>query len=1035
MDKHTLFKTVTKSGEQKRVERDQHQVRCAAARYKALRKMIPKRLREREIERARATKEFVHEFSAREDVTESTDCTHEQAPGGAEIIKEQGMLANAAVAAAGAASCALIQTVRGLVSNTNKVVEKSETLVEKVHSALENFAKSVKDLVGGFWVVPVAIVAHYLLTKLIDIPLLPFLSGLFLARLFGVQVWEQLKGHFGAAEQSGDSVCSFGALLCAAVAAVCVPPKSASFVTGELIKRMGSYPRAKEGFEVFFKDAMKFAENLINKVLGLFSEKEVKWVGESERMVSQFVSKVDSFESLVRCQADKVSLEDVLAAVDMQLVAIGLKTTVRDPQGLIRIERALSRLSVLLVPYQGAITAARNFRPEPTFVCFYGKSAVGKTTLVTKLAITILVKSGLCRPDDALRNLWQKGNTEYWNGYVNQKCLIMDDCFQVKPVKGETDNEYMNVIRMIGNWAYALNFADLESKGKFYFDTPLVIGTTNCADVYHIADAIINDPGAVVRRIKHAYQVVVSPDYLTSENKLDYRRVASEFAENIRLFEERHGGQPADMADVMDMYPWEAWTLIAHDFSTGLRAGGERPVRGLIDEIVDGIKLARDSHNQEIANQEKFLRHLAAAKPVSTEDVVLQSGLGGQSSVEDSFSTPEIGDARESLPYLPFSSKPPEGFDLLELNERDRKGYKQARYLNRCNEKAEHWRVGNYSKLGDHIRHFWACANSGLARFVFGVDDSPTYKLLTGGAIWLATFALTIGVVKAVTHMVSSLLRKVRGTPRGEPQSNIKSSENAPKKVYFKPKITKQNGGMTGSLETNHDIVYKNSYKMIVRGVKETYVVGQVLFVEGRVALMPFHFLRQLWEKHESGDVIDGSIVELIHAGSNHRINLTALALLDATHVKGDGMDACFVEFPKGSIQARRTITQHFLTAEQYNSAIKAKPGVRLDVLDESPIKGEEGVFIRRTFDSNSFEFMPKLMSGGYENEQVLKYSMPTKEGYCGAPLMRSNNKHYGSACCLGMHVAGSSGFYTRYGYANVITREPSSSARTATSS
>lgn len=62
MDKHTLFKTVTKSGEQKRVERDQHQVRCAAARYKALRKMIPKRLREREIERARATKEFVHSF-------------------------------------------------------------------------------------------------------------------------------------------------------------------------------------------------------------------------------------------------------------------------------------------------------------------------------------------------------------------------------------------------------------------------------------------------------------------------------------------------------------------------------------------------------------------------------------------------------------------------------------------------------------------------------------------------------------------------------------------------------------------------------------------------------------------------------------------------------------------------------------------------------------------------------------------------------------------------------------------------------------
>jgi energy-coupling factor transporter ATP-binding protein EcfA2 len=283
---------------------------------------------------------------------------------------------------------------------------------------------------------------------------------------------------------------------------------------------------------------------------------------------------------------------------------IGLKKTLHDPRILAKVERAISRLTTLLLPYQGAMTAARNYRAEPVFVCLYGGSAVGKTTLVTKLACAILVKSGLTPAKFALINLWQKGTTEFWNGYCNQKCLVMDDCFQLLPVKGADDNEYINVIRMVGNWAYALNFADIESKGKFYFDTPLVVGTTNCSSIANMAGNVVTCPEAVVRRIKHPYELCVTEGYRTEEGTLDYARIEREFNDNLTKLREE--GNAASEA-FLDAYPWDAWYLRSHNYTDGTCTGPMRSVRDLIEEVVQDLVTSAERHKAGLENLAYFL--------------------------------------------------------------------------------------------------------------------------------------------------------------------------------------------------------------------------------------------------------------------------------------------------------------------------------------------------------------------------------------------------------------------------------------------
>lgn len=942
-----------------RRKRDERQILIQKLRERTQRKLLPKLVRAKQVRREQRARAGMGVYS--------------------DDIEPQGFghFATGALVASGV-SVAL--SLRSVQRSAVKATDSATGLIKTIEGKLTEYAEWAKTVVGNLWIIPAAVLAHYLLREYLHLPVMALIAGAFLAKYFGAEVWEHLKKFFSVEQQDGASFSQIGGLLCTAVCTALLPTRSVAVALGELMKRMSNFDRSSEGFESFFKHAIKYAEKAVNVVLRMFSKEEVQWVCESDRLVDAFLQKVADFEKLSVAHGDQIDIAKLLEVVDVQLEAIGLKTTVRDDRLKRKVDLGLSRLSTLLVPYQGAITAARNFRAEPTFICLYGGSALGKTTLVTKLACAILVRAKLVTPEHALKNLWQKGNTEFWNGYCNQKCLIMDDCFQLKPVKGESDNEYMNVIRMIGNWAYALNFADLESKGKFYFDTPLVIGTTNCACVSNQADVLITQPEAVVRRIKHPYQIWVSAEYQTPEGKLDYIKVEREFAANLKALRDI---PTATSNDYMDAYPWHAWYLTRHDFASPQVSGARKEVRDLIDEVVEHIAQTSENHVESVRLLNEFLVGLGRSGQIG--EVEAQSGMLNMRSLSQ---------------YLwPGTAVATEATCVQEdLVERDSVVDAQVPFYQA------------YSEAAEKVRAWFA----GFAR------RYPALCLVTTGA---ATFLFggllcraLIAVAAAIANVVRSLFGvSKKGGPRVSTQSNVPAQRGVPTRVHLTHKMQLENGEVNKSHVQN--LIYANTYKLVYQlGQPNEASIGQVQFFESNLAVIPNHFITQLEgmpPEHE---------LSFRHPHLEHHFSMPVSEFLRMKRLKVVDRDVCFLAFDKG-VRATKKITQFLLSDANYEAAIKAKPSVQLDVA----LLRRDGTRVhvqQHTLTSGHFTYMSSIESGRYKTDDVLLYTMPTEKGMCGAPLTISDNRYYGGACYLGFHVAGAPGLFQRRGFSAIITAE-----------
>lgn len=995
-----LSKTVARS------ERDAHQVKVSKDKYKATRKMLPKKQRERDVKAEQRAMQNMRVVNAQEE-------------GFSHVLG----------GVAGVAFVGLTSAVRRIASATEKASSSTSNLFDSIREKIEDFAKFCKDKMGSIWIIPVAILAHYVLAPHFHQPIIITFAGVLLAKLFGADIWKAVSAFFHPQQQSGGGIAGIGGLICTIICTAILPTRNVATCLGELMKRMSNFDRAKEGFESFFGSALKYAERAVNCLLRMFSVPEVQWVSQSEKLADEFCRKVDDFEKLIRSGSELVTTEKCIEMAKLHVDAIGLKATIRDDRLRIKIERTYSRLTLLLTPYQGAITAARNFRPEPTFLCFYGGSALGKTTMTTKLACTILVMSGLTTFDDALKNLWQKGNTEYWNGYVNQKCLIMDDCFQIKPVPGDNDNEYMNVIRMIGNWAYALNFADLESKGRFYFDTPLVIGTTNCPSIGAQAGVLITEPEAVVRRIKHPYKIWVNDEYKTADGKLDYVKVESEFSRNLDALE---GNADATPEQHFMAYPWHAWYLTYHNFSEPQTTGVRKELAVLIKEVVAEIKKTGEAHSQGLTNLNRFLRGIAQhAEPQSSlgeafgeilhdpEDEPITAYGPQELQKEPSFDSWHFDAAEsddEDCTVLRGSSEevmPGVTFPIPQL------ALHNARYDSDPEIRGYNGR--NYVRM-------WARSSNVVQDWISKLRLK--FPVLFNAGMFTLSFMFGVAamhIARTVFNFCKTMFRIVlggKGQPRGRvtPQSNVREKRGVPSKVYFASKMQAESGYVDKSHV--HNLIYENTHKMYLGYNTDSEVqIGQIQFVELNLAMAPKHFSRQLFEALEKGKVTREDKLTLVRSVYGTKTTFTVGQYLEFKRATVFDRDVEFLVFPRGSLLASKRITQYFLSDEQYQKAINARGAVRLDVMVEQT-KNDVRREVRHTLTASRFDYLPKISSEGAVNKDVLQYDMDTEKGMCGAPLTIAENKFFGGRCYLGFHVAGSPGLFQRKGFCSIITLE-----------
>jgi len=156
-------------------------------------------------------------------------------------------------------------------------------------------------------------------------------------------------------------------------------------------------------------------------------------------------------------------------------------------------------------------------RIEPVVIYLHGSSGVGKSGMMWPLATDLLKIDGIPTDSegkmDPTREIYMRNvEQEYWDGYKNQRVVVYDDFAQIVDSAGKPNPEFMELIRT-GNLApYPLHMATIEEKSKSYFNSRVIICTSNVS-VDQIRPESIACKEAVRRRFDLVGEVQVSPRF------------------------------------------------------------------------------------------------------------------------------------------------------------------------------------------------------------------------------------------------------------------------------------------------------------------------------------------------------------------------------------------------------------------------------------------------------------------------------------------------------------------------------------------
>lgn len=563
----------------RREHRDKVQREAAIKKAEKERKSVPKQEREHARKAGRELKEQIKEFK----------------------------LQSGSSLALGAALGAFAALGARLLVKTTKAVDGFNSLIDGIKSIGEN----MKRIMSNLWIVPFVVVLRYFIGSWGN-ALAAGAIVRFMPSFIGQSLWSHISVFFPKGDvttQTGFS--GLARLMSVAFTFSVFRGRYSPLKAAEFCKRLGNVDRMANGWEAFINWTMSALEVLVNMVRGMFGKDKMELYQRTDKEAHRWSTRADEFLKLANTgqTLDPKSLDGAIALLQE---GYGLKEAYRYTSVGKTLDPIVGRVSAAILPYLGSVAARNNFRFEPIACFLYGVPGVGKTLMAVPFVATLLMKSGLielpCTTDDVTREIWQKGTSEYWQGYSGQKAIVFDDAFQNRSYTGDKDNDYFNMIKMCGSFSMPLNFADVESKGKIYFTSKLVFGTTNLSSIDAEARVVIQEPGAVARRINYGYELLVTDEF-KKDGKLDYKKFCDE---HDRVKREYVHGQ-----DPMDLFPWHIWCVRKHDFVRGQSSGADVPLKTVMAEIAEEFKFRLKNHDVAKSNLDRMVE--AFGTPIKLE--------------------------------------------------------------------------------------------------------------------------------------------------------------------------------------------------------------------------------------------------------------------------------------------------------------------------------------------------------------------------------------------------------------------------------
>lgn len=495
-----------------------------------------------------------------------------------------------------------------LGSTLNKCGKTADAVTEMVDN-LKKLSGSLKQYLGkALWAVPLLMTVYFAVNHFsVASDIVRSVITAALSAVVGKKLWSvaseffRFKDDDSTIELQSGSTGTIAKMLSTLMAFSIFGTASRNKVS-EFMKRMSVMQRVSDGWETFLGWMLSAIESVVNFCRARFGKDSIMLFKNGKEPTYLWAQAVNKLHANQSTEAE-VSAEVVNQLVSLIKEGTALREIYKQDVQMRRfVDDHYSRLVNMITPYQGSIAAANNMRFEPVCAVFLGAPGIGKTVMSTYLCSTILMESGLMeegsKPSDIAKEIFQKGTSEYWNSYVGQKAVVMDDVFQTKVIAGDKDNDFINLIRMVSSWSFPLNFADLASKGKIFFGSKFIFGTTNTDCLTSEAGLVVTKAEAVGRRIKFPYHILLKPEYKNEQGHLDMRKF---LAEQRRCLDENVG---------IDRFPWHFWVAKKHDFLNGQSQPNAIELRDVIVEIIDEIKVRTQAHKLSTEIQADYVSGL-----------------------------------------------------------------------------------------------------------------------------------------------------------------------------------------------------------------------------------------------------------------------------------------------------------------------------------------------------------------------------------------------------------------------------------------
>lgn len=148
---------------------------------------------------------------------------------------------------------------------------------------------------------------------------------------------------------------------------------------------------------------------------------------------------------------------------------------------------------------------------EPFIIYLYGDPGVGKTFCANYLCQALAHAEN--RPFSSARDVFSKPRaSEYYDGYNNHYCFLLDDFMQVN--EPQTNASEVSLLIDAGSRSKLhLDMAALEKKATSYFTSPLIVITSNKHLNRESFEGIVTEYSALARRIDMAIEVRKRDDW------------------------------------------------------------------------------------------------------------------------------------------------------------------------------------------------------------------------------------------------------------------------------------------------------------------------------------------------------------------------------------------------------------------------------------------------------------------------------------------------------------------------------------------